>query len=523
MYNTESYKEPFWAENSGFMTGRDPLGIQNSSITTYARLLPGMTNLTLKVRYYGFYMWIIREFYNKQQGRTDFTHREHWNFIRRGELIIAYLMRQKAPEEQSVIGSNFTSDHENDIDVKGFYDIHLGADKLKETKKGSVYWDFRSGALGQYYAGALSTLKLIKTDSQFFQIEERGNQLADAFSKSIDKKVQDKFLEVIENGELSYSDIDFLDSFRLNEIKSNSEEWDKYVEIFLSVDGEGFKDTKGNPTLMRKETIKLLLEYFNKEIDNYNERSFIKEQYDLNEANISSGASFGWYYYYLNEAFHIALEGVFWAILVELDSRPQELESFIDKLKKSVLQVANSKIDKTDSLDETIISIDNVSISDQLNELYKLHKNIDNASLVLYKSTELMLLIYRNIENVRTFIDDFEKQYKVVYQKGKLSENIYNYVEKVLDDNYLNFIGNAVKKIMNDHVTTAYRKMGNGESNLLKFLIEDGIISHIQTMEPRHTSPRLKAIINFLQDLSLVGKDHKITAQGKELLKKLND
>lgn len=53
MYSAETYKQPFWAENSGFMTGRDPLGIQNSSITVYGRLLPGMTNLTLRIRYYG--------------------------------------------------------------------------------------------------------------------------------------------------------------------------------------------------------------------------------------------------------------------------------------------------------------------------------------------------------------------------------------------------------------------------------------------------------------------------------------
>ena len=95
MYNLNSYKEPFWAENSGFMRGRDPLGIQNSSITTYARLLPGLTNLTLRLRYYGFYMWIIREFYKKKADRTDFTHKEHYNFIRRGELILAYVIAEK--------------------------------------------------------------------------------------------------------------------------------------------------------------------------------------------------------------------------------------------------------------------------------------------------------------------------------------------------------------------------------------------------------------------------------------------
>ena len=233
MYNTESYKEPFWAENSGFMTGRDPLGIQNSSITTYGRLLPGMTNLTLRLRYYGFYMWVIREFYIKNEGRTDFTHREHYNFIRRGELILAYIMRKKAPGEKSIIGSNFSDDHKDDIQLNGYFNIHLGADKLKDTKKGSVYWDFRSGALGQYYVGSLAALKLISTEGQFFQIEPRGNKLADAFSDSIKIKEQKKFIDIIEDGRLHLNDIDELEDFRIDKIEPNTTEWDNYIDILL--------------------------------------------------------------------------------------------------------------------------------------------------------------------------------------------------------------------------------------------------------------------------------------------------
>ena len=51
-YNLETYKEPFWAKSGNFVRGRDPLGVQNSSISVYATLLPGMTNLTLRLRYY---------------------------------------------------------------------------------------------------------------------------------------------------------------------------------------------------------------------------------------------------------------------------------------------------------------------------------------------------------------------------------------------------------------------------------------------------------------------------------------
>jgi hypothetical protein len=39
-------------------SGLDPLGMQNSSINLYQRLLPGISNVTLRMRYYGLYAWL---------------------------------------------------------------------------------------------------------------------------------------------------------------------------------------------------------------------------------------------------------------------------------------------------------------------------------------------------------------------------------------------------------------------------------------------------------------------------------
>lgn len=520
MYKLDSYKEPFWAENSGFITGRDPLGIQNSSITTYARLLPGMTNLTLRLRYYGFYMWIIREFYKKHEGSTDFTHREHYNFIRRGELILAFLMERNAPNEKSIIGSDFTGNHLDEVDNKGYFDIHLGADKLKDTVKGSVYWDFRSGALGQYYAGALSNLELINTDGQFFQLEKRGEELANAFSESINETAQRKFLEIIESGRLTEDDIQQLDTFRINNISPLSSEWEFYIEMLSNKDGDGFQDSQGVSTFMRKETIKLLLDYYKQQGYTNDDRAFILHQFNLNNQSLSSGASFGWYYYYLNEAFHIAAEGVFWSLLVELDGRPKEVEGFIDNLVNPVLIIAENELNikASKNLLDVILSVENKAIPELLNDIHQLHKKIDNTSVVLLRSLELMMSIYRLINDLQNQILDFEKKYKIILQKGRVSENMKVFIDDAIEYDFGFFIRNTVRKIMNDHVNTAYRKMGNGESNLLKFMIEDGIISHIQTMAPRHTSPRLRAVSNFLHDLSLIDSKNKLTNHGISLL-----
>lgn len=61
-YKQSEITNVFWASNDGFKGGRDPLGIQNSSIATYSKLLPGLTNLTRHIRYYSLYCWLLSEY-----------------------------------------------------------------------------------------------------------------------------------------------------------------------------------------------------------------------------------------------------------------------------------------------------------------------------------------------------------------------------------------------------------------------------------------------------------------------------
>ena len=77
------------------------------------------------------------------------------------------------------------------------------------------------------------------------------------------------------------------------------------------------------------------------------------------------------------------------------------------------------------------------------------------------------------------------------------------------------FVKNLVRTIINEHTAIAYRKMGNGEKNLLKFLLEDNYLVHIETMTPNFTSPRLKTLYNFAIDLGLITKEGKITSSGE--------
>ena len=135
---------PFWGENINLITGLDPLGLQVTSEATYSTLLPGISNLTNRLRYYGFYCWLINFYFQKEKKGNQ---TEQYRFIRRAELMIAIIMQSERPEITQITGSLFASNLiKESIDN---YDLAAGADKDKGNE--NVYWKYASGAFGQYY------------------------------------------------------------------------------------------------------------------------------------------------------------------------------------------------------------------------------------------------------------------------------------------------------------------------------------------------------------------------------------
>lgn len=520
MYTVDTYKKPFWAENSGFMTGRDPLGIQNSSIATYGKLLPGMTNLTLRLRYYGFYLWLLYEYDKKEKAYEENKLVYHYKFIRRAELIIAYLMTNKFSEEQSIVGSDYANRNKNTVDTLGYYEIDKGADKLKTTSKGSVYWDYTSGALGQYYAGTLVNLNLIKTSNGFFIIQDEGMRLAKAFEKSIQVNTRQLMLTCIESGKLTADQVNKLVEFAINDITKESEEWKLYNEILLSKDGEDFKNAKGEVTTFRRETIKYYLNFINEYTEKKYEKEFLKSQYKINLIKTNDDASFGWYYFYINEIFHYSIEKIFWALLDYLDGKIVNVKEFIDNICKDIIGESKSVFvtDETHTIDHILKETKNFNL---LDDLEKLIKSKDIGSIAM--SFRLIFQLYlENKENLPK-ITEFENLNLLMDKKGRVTENVTNFISMHLNSKFNDYVKSSIKNILNDHVSTAYRKMGNGESNLLKFIIEDNNIIHIQTMEPKFTSPRLRTIHNFLKDLGFLDKKSKLSNDGIILLKDLTN
>jgi len=519
MYGVDSYQEPFWAKSGNFVRGRDPLGIQNSSIATYATLLPGMTNLTLRLRYYGLYLWLLNEYHklpenhNLKQSVTG-----QYTFVRRAELIVAFLMENNHPLELAVIGSTYAREHKEEVTEKGYYDIAKGADKLKESIKGSLYWDYTSGALGQYYLGSLINLNLVTVKEGYFErTETNGVDLAEAYDASLSNDTKRVLLERIIEGKLYTTDLEMIDAIALNKTLKGTVEGDFYKNLLVQADS-----IHAQASFQRKESLQLFLSLLQQEDQDWQTMPLIcyNNCKSIALENVTE-AEIGWYFYQVNEIVHYGLETIFWALLNTMDGNSFSYNNFI----KHVTQLVYSEVKNQFEFNakDSIVVADSVLFDNGIDtefligKINEVVKTGDSKEGLLYG---MLLLISAFNENQHQL--EVLKNYAANHQLNTKHGNIVEVTRQYGLDNkawsFEVFVKKTMQRLLNEHTSVAYAKMGQGEKNLLKFIVEDNFLIHIETMQPNFTNPRLKTLYNFTKDLSFIDNDGKLTMEGRDML-----
>ena len=76
---------PFLSKKLTFVRGLDPLGLSNTSDATFSMLLPGLNNVTGRIRYYSFYCWLLSQYEALE------LKKEQRFFIRKAEYLVALI------------------------------------------------------------------------------------------------------------------------------------------------------------------------------------------------------------------------------------------------------------------------------------------------------------------------------------------------------------------------------------------------------------------------------------------------
>lgn len=498
-YSYDNIRRVFWAYSDDFKSGRDPMGIQNSSIATYGKLLPGMTNLTGHIRYYSLYCWLLVEYSrlsDEIRGKTD-----QYNFIRRAELIMSFIMRGRGLN--SVIGSDFIDGEKYRLTAAGAYDIAGGADYENKDR----YWAYPSGAFGQYYLGSLIHYKLVRINEKAFYTGEAGRILCKAFEDSVPENVRELYVKRILEGILYPEDIPTLGNTALDAVETGSAEWHELNNLLTKV------DTEHNSSL-RRETIYLLLnDLKEKETpEQFVENRFLR----YNNSNKEPNAEFGWYFYYLCEIFHYGIETVLCYILNKIDAlHNPELSYLLDESTEEICSCFEEDCTET-YLEEFITTTD----AEAAELFHTLKSQIKKALYAEAVATAVGLFgaVYIKFHENRSLTEQFENINDLKRQRGILSTGLKDYVEKYFGRTLKSYIRAILVQVMNEHSFVAVSKMGHNGYDVRKFLIDDGCAVLIEIRYPTQTNPRISSLHNFLIDLGYITKENALTGTGTDFL-----
>ena len=519
---------PFLGARMTFTGGLDPLGLQNTSEATYSFLLPGLNNVTGRIRYYSFYCWLLQK-YTSLNEPTSTDPKLQRDFIRTAEYIIALCSQYYDGENGSIPGSNYAAKR---VEESTSFDLSTGIANL-DGSTDNTYWKFSWGAFGQYYRGSLKDIGIIEEREQGSGLYIRtksndndaisGEMLANAFEENIPLEARDLFFSMIKDRKTTSKAIQqLLPYFNLTVVPSKSSEERLLLKLLIQHD---YPLRNDSPNALRQKTIRQLLRFAASQPESFTDMDFVYNAYISKGRvdNTTEESLFGWYYYQINEYWHYAntaiLNGIL-GYLAILDSPGiAPLQDLITDVvqKVEVIYRKNSMFDKDDiPLSAVLDSIE----ADEL-DCVKSIKNIDNIEKV-YHGLNLIFTIYRNNESELLKLKEFGK----LYQLSK-DQEVSTYFTKVfqlkLEQPFKVFLKNHLfRDIIYRHQYVALRKMGGGSLSTQKFVIEDYTIRFIDNFTPSFTGPRIGNLISFLKDLNVFSSEGKTTNEGDQLLTELS-
>ncbi len=516
---------PFFGERLSFIRGLDPLGLQNTSEATFSLLLPGLNNVTGRIRYYSFYCWLLDQ-YSERVGRTDPD--EQRRFIRKAEYFIALNSQYYEGNNENIPGSNYAKLEVQKEGVNA-HDLNAGITKA-DGSTANTYWNFKWGAFGQYYLGSLRDIGIIidrdnnagiyaRTNSRKDEFVS-GEMLANAFDQNIPAELKTLFFTCLTDGKISKTQLQsLLPAFNLTQISEESEEQQLLTRLLIQKDYP--LRIEEEPSTLRRQSIYHLLRFVEDGSGLFGDREFVYSVYDskgLKDGNLDFSL-LGWYYYQFNEFWHYANTSILNGTLAYLEATKgpnwMPLSQFVQNVSEQVI---------AELINMGLIEDGNTIVTELLkflnNDEYHFLHQAANSIEVEKAMNGFLLMFSQYLNNVNELV--LLKEYGKNHQLAKDGEGVGYFLlqfrlkqEMPLIEYLKEYI---FKNIIYRHQYVAFRKIRGGGLSTQKFIIEDHHIRYLGNFEAGYTGPRIGSLISFLRDLNIISPDNKLTTYGEQVL-----
>jgi len=249
--------------------GLDHLGIELISVNLYQAMLPGITNVTERARYYSFYPWCIHRY--AQKGPTDRTRTNWIKWLR--ALDFSYATACVAHDQQSeeafgsaVVGGDRASELLKGKALTATIDLRSSSSVNENGKveASGAYFKNPQGGFGQYYRGPLLEMAVIVQHEQNAWPDVRltnyaGRQIADVIDR---QKAFQNLLEIAGEGRATVGNLSEIGSkVHPTSIEPRSREETILRSIFLGTDADLCRGQALEQMEWRSRSLRLMLDY----------------------------------------------------------------------------------------------------------------------------------------------------------------------------------------------------------------------------------------------------------------------
>ncbi|MDP2378712.1 hypothetical protein [Reyranella sp.] len=504
---------PEWTE-LGQDSGLDPLGMQRPIEAIYQSLLPGISTITLRYRYYSFFSWVLKYYEDNIRNTDPAVFRV---FQRRCETLFA-LICCRGEQELGIAGSDWAHRMLGEISGQtgaALVDFSVGADPDAEISL--RYLRNKGGAFGGIYASQMLEMGLIiipdqEQDNPIPICTERALPLAAAYDSELSSQAR-TFFETVEMGAVSISTLDMLQVMKPTSIRSYSDEHRLLKEILL-----GKSATPSTADVMRRSTLLMLLELADVREGILRGEDAKWYWYETSACDGDGAGRSGdsdvqqlWALYQACDLMRLAYEAILSAALTLLEAAP---------LRRMTLDVL------VDELVGFIAPPDDLSWKDYVQQLLSKDepaaaRRHSAAMLDAIASGATADQVKASLLLIAALIDEASDLTALMGNALSAAEHFQSlksevrFLQSSNADNARSVIASMIRnRILKRHLWVASRKFRNQKAYTFLMEPEEGVLRYRDHFRVSPSSPRLDQALRFLKDIMLID-DGGVTSLGR--------
>jgi hypothetical protein len=520
--------ETAWVKPPPQVGGLDHLAVQAPCISIYGRLLPGITNVTDRARYYSFYPWLIWAL--DKAGHREFNDAFIERF-RRADCLFCLIAQRHAAvcggdaddHAAAMVGSDTLASVARSLGADGT--IHLSDFSLRSGAK-KRYFASDLGGLGQYYLGVLRELSIIDGDASagVRYTRQVGAVIAERMDASVNRPL---FMKAVDADLVTASELDALHGFCPCQLCNSPSEQEILGELFFVRDR--FHDSEALPRRRSLQLILQLADLLCAHGQQLSETAFRActyasslpggEPWTISPA--LSGTHEKWAIYARNELLSVAVQGLFYALLDAYEASSLRFDASADIadwfMQQSETLEALEVLGPQKTFSECVADskawlpdltrwnepMHEVQLTERITSLSRASKSAQNRK-------EIVLAALRTLIALASRADSTDRQYADLVFEA----DYFRYYPINLESFARNASGNWASTTIHDvlrwllinwglemHLRVALRKLRGQSQSTFRIRPSDRGMEVIAIPPAVHTRPRFNQAVRVLKDI----------------------